>query len=525
MGRCFASLRAASRASSAISRASRGARGCARSRARRTSCSRASGRAGSSGAGFRTPSSRARTRRWCASRSRRGGAAAPGPSAPRRSSRSRRRAARSPTGACPSAGPSLRAGGSASGSRAPSPRWAASWPGAAPARAGAGQPVDVSMFETTLACLTTFHDLSGQFMPGPLPQSIDTPSIEPARDGWVGLVTYTGQQWKDFCLLIGRPELGEDERYYEARVRMEHLAVIQRAMHAWTRAHDVDEIIARASELRIPAAPIGDGKRVLGFDHFRARGLHVRSPHGDFLQPRVPYRLQRCAPAAFARAPRLGEHTATAALPRTRDARGQTPKFRFSAAPAGGAARGGSHRLLGRAGRDALPRGARRRRREDRVDSAARRHALRGRRAHAAALGARARLPWREPQQARPDAEPRRARGPRAPAAPDRRRRRAGGELLGARDGSFWPALRRARRAQRAARHAAHAGLGAGRPLARPRGLCAQRRAGERPRLAHGLPGSAARGARRLRSLRRHARRPRAAARPRASRADGPRVS
>jgi crotonobetainyl-CoA:carnitine CoA-transferase CaiB-like acyl-CoA transferase len=174
---------------------------------------------------------------------------------------------------------------------------------------GRGQHVDVSQFECVLASLTTLHDLQGQFLGVPAAISIDTPSIEPARDGWVGLTAYTGQQWKDFCLLIGRPELGDDERFYEARVRMHHLAFVQQAMHAFTKQHTVDEIIARAGELRIPAAPIGDGKRVLEFDHLRERGVFVRSADGDFVQPRVPYRLSASSPRPFARAPRLGEHT------------------------------------------------------------------------------------------------------------------------------------------------------------------------------------------------------------------------
>ena len=179
-------------------------------------------------------------------------------------------------------------------------------------RTGRGQHVDVSQFECTLASLTTLHDLQGQFLGVPAAISIDTPSIEPAKDGWVGLTAYTGQQWKDFCSLIGRPELADDERFFEARVRMQHLPFVQEAMHAWTQQRTVDEIIRLAQELRIPAAPIGDGKRVLELDHLRERGVFVRSPHGDFVQPRVPYRLSACPPQPFALAPKLGEHSASA---------------------------------------------------------------------------------------------------------------------------------------------------------------------------------------------------------------------
>jgi crotonobetainyl-CoA:carnitine CoA-transferase CaiB-like acyl-CoA transferase len=179
-------------------------------------------------------------------------------------------------------------------------------------RTGRGQHVDVSMFEAVIASMTLFHDLQGQFFAGPLPQSIETPSIEPARDGWVGFATYTGQQWKDFCLLIERPELALDERFFDAKARMAHLPFIHEAIHAFTRRHTVNELLELATALRIPAAPIGDGRRVLEFDQFRERGVFVRSADGEFRQPRVPYRLEGVAPPPPRPAPRLGEHGASA---------------------------------------------------------------------------------------------------------------------------------------------------------------------------------------------------------------------
>ena len=79
---------------------------------------------------------------------------------------------------------------------------------------GQGQIVDASRFEAMLLCLTVYHDLDGQWNEGPVPRSIEIPSIERAKDGWVGICTITGQQWKDFCVMIERPDLAEDERYH-----------------------------------------------------------------------------------------------------------------------------------------------------------------------------------------------------------------------------------------------------------------------------------------------------------------------
>ena len=174
-------------------------------------------------------------------------------------------------------------------------------------RTGRGQHVDLSRFEAMLLCLTVYHDLNGQWHEGPLPRAIEIPSIERARDGWVGFCTITGQQWKDFCALIGHPEIGEDEQYLDGRRRMEHLPKLQAAIHGWTRERSVAEIVELASLMRIPVAPVGDGRTVLGMDHFVERGVFVESASG-FTQPRVPYRLGSAAGRSFGAAPRLDEH-------------------------------------------------------------------------------------------------------------------------------------------------------------------------------------------------------------------------
>jgi crotonobetainyl-CoA:carnitine CoA-transferase CaiB-like acyl-CoA transferase len=176
-------------------------------------------------------------------------------------------------------------------------------------KTGRGQLVDVSLFECMLLAMTVYHDLNGQWVEGDLPRSIEIPSIEPAKDGWVGFCTITGQQWKDFCALIGRPDIAKDDGYLDGRRRMEHYAFVKGAIHAWTRERTVDEIIELASLMRIPVAPVGDGRTVLEMEQFIERGVFERSEHG-FVQPRPPYLLERTPLRPLGRAPALGEHTA-----------------------------------------------------------------------------------------------------------------------------------------------------------------------------------------------------------------------
>jgi crotonobetainyl-CoA:carnitine CoA-transferase CaiB-like acyl-CoA transferase len=172
---------------------------------------------------------------------------------------------------------------------------------------GRGQHVDVSMFEAMLLSMTVYHDLNGQWVEGNLSRSVEIPSIEPAKDGWVGFCTITGQQWKDFCALIGQPEVAGDDSYLDARRRMEHRSYMREIIHGWTRERTVDEIVEVASLMRLPVAPVGNGRTLPQMDHLVERGVFSKSP-GGFTQPRVPYRLEKTPVRPFGMAPRLDEH-------------------------------------------------------------------------------------------------------------------------------------------------------------------------------------------------------------------------
>jgi crotonobetainyl-CoA:carnitine CoA-transferase CaiB-like acyl-CoA transferase len=86
-------------------------------------------------------------------------------------------------------------------------------------------------------------------------------------------------------------------------------------IHQWTTKHTIEEIIELASLMRIPVAMIGNGETVITFDHFEARGTFVPHPDGNFVQPRVPYKISGLTSRAFSPAPRLGEHSGTVAWP------------------------------------------------------------------------------------------------------------------------------------------------------------------------------------------------------------------
>ena len=179
---------------------------------------------------------------------------------------------------------------------------------------GTGEHVDLSMLEAMTLGMNTYAPLFAELygVRGPRGagfRHIDHPSIEPTADGWVGFATIANQQFKDFLVLIERADLLADEALVDINVRTKRAEEFEATVQAWTTRHPTEEIIRRASELRVPVAPIGNGATVVDHEQFVARGVFVEGPHGR--QPRVPYRLGDQQGPSFRPAPGLGEHTGT----------------------------------------------------------------------------------------------------------------------------------------------------------------------------------------------------------------------
>jgi crotonobetainyl-CoA:carnitine CoA-transferase CaiB-like acyl-CoA transferase len=180
---------------------------------------------------------------------------------------------------------------------------------------GRGEHVDVSMLEVHNVSSCVFSDLNHSLQGRPPleelgpPRSVETPSIEPTTDGWVGFCTNSRQQFDDFLVLIERPDLLGDDELARFSGRGARLDEWQEIVRAWTTRHSTAEVVKLASELRIPVAPVNNGATVTDVEHFTVRGVFVDDPTGSFRMPRRPWRLNDEDPPTPAPAPALGEHT------------------------------------------------------------------------------------------------------------------------------------------------------------------------------------------------------------------------
>ena len=173
---------------------------------------------------------------------------------------------------------------------------------------GRGAHVDASQYEAMMHAFQTYRPIFDAFAPDRRGiRQMEIPSIEPARDGWVGYCTITGQQWQDFCVMIGAPDMAEDEELAGFAGRMERADEVRGRIAEFTADRTVDELVELATAFRIPVGPIGTGDVIAGLDHFVERGSFVENPHG-FTQPRPAYRFSTSTLAPLRPAPALGAH-------------------------------------------------------------------------------------------------------------------------------------------------------------------------------------------------------------------------
>jgi crotonobetainyl-CoA:carnitine CoA-transferase CaiB-like acyl-CoA transferase len=194
---------------------------------------------------------------------------------------------------------------------------------------GRGEQIDLSILESANLVFTNFSESMNRLMNGSpedpehafLAQSVETPSIEPTADGYVGFCTNSRQQFSDFLLMIERPDLQEDETLAQFAGRLMRFDEWNEIMRGWLMKKTTAEIIELASLLRIPVAPICNGETVQTHEQLMERGVFGRDAEGRFVQPRRPYRIDELDPPGPRPAPRLGAQSKSAGFSSERSAR------------------------------------------------------------------------------------------------------------------------------------------------------------------------------------------------------------
>jgi crotonobetainyl-CoA:carnitine CoA-transferase CaiB-like acyl-CoA transferase len=185
-------------------------------------------------------------------------------------------------------------------------------------RTGEGQFVEVPMLE----CVASFNlveNLFGHTFDPPTGQWSYTRSANPNRkpfqtkDGYIGLLPYTDQQWDEFFKIAGWGEtLGRDPRFADFRTRAHHVGELYGLVEEVTRTRTTDEWLELLKPLQIPVVRMNRFDDLMEDPHLKAVGFFQRYEHPDAgpyvgLRPPVTY---SATPANVRRhPPRLGQDT------------------------------------------------------------------------------------------------------------------------------------------------------------------------------------------------------------------------
>ncbi len=182
---------------------------------------------------------------------------------------------------------------------------------------GIGQKVDVAMLDCQVAILE--NAIARYVTSGVAPQPIGNrhPSITPfeafkAKDGYIIIAVGNDRLWSDFCNLINRPELIQDERFVTNPKRTENQKALKAILDTVFPEKTVDEWIAALDNAGIPCGPINTIDRVMNNEQIIARDMIVETDHptaGKVKMAGVPIKMSETPGTIERPAPLLGQHT------------------------------------------------------------------------------------------------------------------------------------------------------------------------------------------------------------------------
>jgi len=173
-------------------------------------------------------------------------------------------------------------------------------------RGGPGEHLDLSMLEAMTAMQSSEWLHSQLLRVPPIRRTTEVPSIEPAKDGYVGITMVTGQQWLDFVAMVECPQLEEIEQLRFQIGRWAYRDLIREQIHPWLAERTVAEIVELGQLFRLPIAALGNGSTIRDMEYVRQRKAFAHNPAG-FHQPRPPWLMSACAPAPLSDTDAVGE--------------------------------------------------------------------------------------------------------------------------------------------------------------------------------------------------------------------------
>jgi len=184
-------------------------------------------------------------------------------------------------------------------------------------RTGEGQYLDLALLDSQVAVLANqaSNYLVGGQVPGRLgnahPNIVPYQTFETA-DGYIIIAVGTDRQFKEYCTIIGVPQLASEERFTSNRARVENRAALIPLLTGAMKARTTTAWVAALEAAAVPCGPINTIAQMFADPQVLARGLQIGLTREDGVQvPGVanPILFSQ-TPVEYAKAPpKLGDGT------------------------------------------------------------------------------------------------------------------------------------------------------------------------------------------------------------------------
>ena len=183
---------------------------------------------------------------------------------------------------------------------------------------GKGQVVDVSLYESVfnlMESLVPEYDLMGHVRTrsgGALP-GISPSNTYPTSDG--GYVVIAGNSdaiFKRLMAVIERPDLADDESLTHNDGRVAQAEMLDDAIRAWTRRHDMGDVLRQLEAAEVPSSRIYSVADIVTDEHYLQREMVLQTIlPGDVpvKMPGITPKLSETPGSVRWSGPMLGEHT------------------------------------------------------------------------------------------------------------------------------------------------------------------------------------------------------------------------
>jgi len=180
---------------------------------------------------------------------------------------------------------------------------------------GVGQLVDVAMYDSVLALTERIVYQYSMTGTSPAPQGNTHPLLCPygvvrSSNGFVAVAAPSDPHWQLLSNIMGKPELGSDERYATNEARIAHAAEVYHIVESWSASRTTDEVVAALAGV-IPCGPVNSAADIAADPHVVARDMIVTVDHpagGTVDIVGSPIKFSETQSSSFTRAPELDEH-------------------------------------------------------------------------------------------------------------------------------------------------------------------------------------------------------------------------